>query len=186
MASDPPSRVNEPDDRISRTALEDYARRFGPSLRRYFSRRGAQAQDIDDLLQDVFVRLASRAEGDNIENPEAYLMQTASSAWNDYLRKRGRVGHARQVEYIDELHSPEVFSPDRVLESRQSVELLVEALRQLPGRTMHIYVLCRLDGMKREEVARRLGISVSAIDKHLIVATKHVKTALGKILDYNA
>ncbi|PCI53369.1 MAG: RNA polymerase subunit sigma-24 [Alphaproteobacteria bacterium] len=159
--------------------LEELARQYGVVLSRYFGRRGCDQADVDDLVQNVFTRLAGRRATTHIENPEAYLMTTASSVWKDYLRKRITHGYKDHVEYDDEQHSPECFGPDRVLEGREAVKRLAAALMELPPRTRQVYVLCRVDGMKRKDVARRIGISVSAIEKHLMKATTHISVLFG-------
>lgn len=106
-------------------------------------------------------------------------MQTASSVWNDHLRYRQRRNHYDHVEYDEALHASEAFSPARVLEGKQEIERLMEVLRQLPPRTRQAYLLCRVEGMKRKEVAQRMGISVSGIEKHLMKATLHIARLFG-------
>ena len=167
------------DDQPRTERLAGYARDYGMALKRYFSRRGAPAELADDLTQEVFVRLAGRAATTKIENAEAYLMQTASSVWKDCLRHRQRRSHHDHIHYEEELHAPEAFSPERVFEGREAVQRLAEALYALPARTRQIYVHCRIDGMKRKEVAKRFGISVSAIEKHLMKATEHIGELFG-------
>lgn len=87
--------------RLSEDELANLARQYGDPLRRYFLKKGAQAATADDLVQDVLLRLAGRGDGPEIENPEAYLMQAASSVWNDFWRKRGARAHGAHVEYED-------------------------------------------------------------------------------------
>lgn len=159
--------------------LAGYARQFQPALSRYFARRGCQKATIEDLVQDVFVRLAKRTSGGEIENAEAYLMQTASSVWNDHLRKRQRRAHTDHVEYEEEIHGAVHFSPERVLEGRETIQRLVDALKALPARTRQVYVHCRIDGMRQKAVAERLGISVSAVQKHLTAASIHIGDLFG-------
>ena len=60
--------------------LEVLASQYGVALSKYFGRRGCNQADIDDLIQNVFTRLAGRRATTLIENPEAYLMTTASRA----------------------------------------------------------------------------------------------------------
>lgn len=166
-------------DPVNADQLAAYARQFQPALTRYFARRGCQKATIEDLVQDVFVRLAKRTSGGEIENAEAYLMQTASSVWNDHLRKRQRRAHTDHVEYEEELHSPVYFSPERVLEGREQIQRLIDALKALPARTRQVYVHCRIDGMRQKAVADRLGISVSAVQKHLAAASIHIGDLFG-------
>lgn len=147
---------------------------YRPALTRYFRRRATQAADVDDLVQDVFTRLAVREQGDAIRQPEAYLLRSAANVWRDYLRRQKT--HARDAhdEYRDEQHSSEESGPDHVLQGMQTIEVLLRALDELPGRTRQVFVLCRVEGMRQQAVARRLGISISAIEKHMMKAIAHL------------
>lgn len=158
--------------------LANYAREYGGALSRYFNRRGAPPAVNEDLVQEVFARLAGLSRKGAIDNGEAYLMRTASTVWIDYLRKEQRANRLAHIEYEEELHSPAGFSADRVLESRQNLENVIRALESLQPRTRQIYLLCRVDGLKRREVARQVGISISAVDKHLMSAAKSIGLAV--------
>ncbi len=161
----------------TRSQLETYAREYGSALKRYFDRRGAASEVSQDLVQEVFVRLAGLSRKSAIRNGEAYLMRTASNVWIDYLRKQQRADGRIHFEYDDDTHSPAGSSPENVLESRQNLEQVVRALEGLPPRTRQIYLLCRVDGQHRRVVAKQLRISISAVDKHLISATKTIGLA---------
>ena len=160
--------------------LDHYAREYREVLCRYFSRRGASLGAIEDLVQEVFVRLAKLAQKKLIKNGEAYLMRTASTVWIDYLRKQQRMNSRAHFEYDDEQHSPDGISPERALESRQNLDRVIEALETLPPRTRQIYLLCRVDGQKRRSVAEKMGITVSAVDKQLMSAAKAVGLAVSE------
>ena len=166
--------------RLDAEQLAGYARDYGMALKRYFQRRGAPPDAADDHVQDVYARLAARTKTAAIDNPEAYLMQTASSVWTDALRKKRSRDSQFHVEYEDSAHSPEGFSPENVLESRDELNRFFRALEALTPRTRQIYLLCRMDGMKRREAAKRLGISESAVDRHLMKAVKKIDQIFGE------
>ena len=155
---------------IDNGQLSEFAREYRPALMRYFRMRAPQAADVDDLVQDVFTRLALRKQGDAIQQPEAYLLRSAGNVWRDHLRRQKT--HARDAhdEYRDEQHSSEESGPDHVLQGMQTIEVLLRALNELPARTRQVFVLCRVEGMRQRAVARRLGVSASAIEKHMMKA----------------
>ncbi|MCG8369779.1 MAG: sigma-70 family RNA polymerase sigma factor [Proteobacteria bacterium] len=162
----------------TRSRLETYAREYGTALTRYFDRRGAPPEVSQDLVQEVFARLAGLTRKGTIQNGEAYLMRTASNVWIDYLRRKQRADGRIHLEYDDDAHSPAGLSPENVLESRQSLERVIRALEGLPARTRQIYLLCRVDGQRRRAVAKQFRISISAVDKHLMAATKIIGLAV--------
>lgn len=162
----------------TRNRLEAYAREYGSALTRYFDRRGAPPDVSKDLVQEVFTRLAGMTRKSAVGNGEAYLMRTASNVWIDYLRRKQRADGRIHLEYDDDAHSPAGLSPENVLESRQSLEQVIRALEGLPPRTRQIYLLCRVDGQRRQAVAKQFRISISAVDKHLMAATKIIGLAV--------
>ena len=158
--------------------LETLAREYRPALRRYFGKRADRHADVDDLVQDVLVRLAVRGDYDSIEQPEAYLMRTATNVWRDFLRKKRTHAEEAHEEYI-EGYLLEENGPARELEGRQSVDAVLAALGELPKRTRQVFVLCRVEGIRQKNVAKRLGVSVSAVEKHMIRAIAHLTSVLG-------
>lgn len=161
--------------------LQGFARQYGTALKLFFRRRGAAADVCDDLVQDVFTRLAARADNGEIEKSEAYLMVTASNVWKDFLRKKQTHSETAHCEYEDSVHSPEGFSPERVFLAKEAVQRLANVLEALPARTRNIYLLCRAHGFKRADVAERLGVSVTTVDRHLMTAAEKIGAELGDL-----
>ena len=157
--------------------LETLASTYGPALRRYFGKRAHQHADVEDLVQNVLVRLAVRGDSSSIEQPEAYLMRTATNVWRDYLRKKGTHAEAVHEEYA-EGHLREEHGPDAEAEGAEAVAAVLIALHELPARTRQVFVLCRVEGLRQKAVARRLGVSVSAVEKHMIRAIAHLASHL--------
>lgn len=166
---------------IDSALIETYARDYRSALTAYFIRRTSAPEIADDLVQEVFMRLVRRKKAGEIDSPSAYVMQTASSVWADHLRTKQRRAEDLHVEYDDFAHSPEGFSPERVYENREALRRILALLDELPERTQDIYLLCRFDGLKRQEAAERFGISVSAVDKHLMAATRKIGLKFGDL-----
>jgi RNA polymerase sigma factor (sigma-70 family) len=152
--------------------------KFRPALHRYFQRRHLPPGDIEDATQEVFVRLSRRRGLADMANVEGYLFETAGSVAIDHQRQavvRFREAHE---PYDDQFHAVPDLAPDHVLEGRDSLRLLVAGLLELPERTRNAFVLTRLEHMPHVEVARRLGISVSAVEKHIVKALAHLLSRL--------
>ena len=166
--------------------IAEFALPYRPALRNYFRRRGAHPSIMDDLVQEVFVRLVKRAEtaksetpSHSIENAKGYVMQTASSVWNDHMRHHMRRSQNDHISYEEDAHAVEDFAADRVYEGREAIQRLADILEALPMRTCEVFVLVRIDGMKQKDVAQRLKLSVSAVEKHLMRATAHLAKHFG-------
>lgn len=145
--------------------------RLLPTVRRYLCRR-VSANEVDDLVQDVAVRLHGRRTADAIGNPAAYLFQVAHSVLADHAR-RNQVRHRSEHLTLEEDHHPvEVCSPERVLQGKEDLARLVAAIGDLPERTRQVFVLHRFEEMSYAAIARHLGISVSAVEKHIMKAIR--------------
>lgn len=145
---------------------------FGPALRRYFLRR-ANAADADDLVQDVFLSLQSRGAGAEIDNVEGYLFRTAANVLGMRRRKGGwRWGSQEDLEHVDGL--VDELSPERILISKQALEQVVRALADMPPRTAQAFFLYRFGHLSQEAVARRMGVSIKAVEKFLRKALRHL------------
>lgn len=169
-----------PRPQLSSEQLADLNARFSRVLKQYFVRRNCQPATAEDLAQDVFVRLASRAATTEIENIEAYLMQTASSVWKDHCRRRQSRAHSAHIEFDDPQHGFEELSPDRVYEGRETIARVLEALNALDERPRQVFFLRRFEGMSQKEVAKRLGVSVSLVEKEMMKAIAHVADWFGE------
>jgi RNA polymerase sigma-70 factor (ECF subfamily) len=64
--------------------------------------------------------------------------------------------------------------PDRILLGQEQLEIVFEALAEVSQRTRDIFVLYRLENMKQRDIAALYGVSVSAIEKHVVKALAHL------------
>ncbi|MGC4250030.1 MAG: RNA polymerase sigma factor [Sphingobium sp.] len=156
--------------------LERLSRQFRGSLLSYFGRRTREAGDVEDMVQEVFVRLLRRGETTKLESGciNAYIFETASSVLKDYLRKRISHRSDAHQSFDSDIHSGEDFSPEHVLLNKERLSRVTALLLELPERTRVIFVLRRLEGMRYSDIAARLEISVSAVEKHMQRAITHL------------
>jgi RNA polymerase sigma factor (sigma-70 family) len=161
----------------ARARLDGLARRYYAPLASFFRKRARNSDDVQDLVQQVFLRLAQSQRFDEVRNPEGYIFQTASNALRDHARRhsvRERFAEA-QLQSDGE---PGDFSPERVLQGREGLTQVAEALRQLPERTRDVFVLRCFEGLKCAEIGQLQDISVRAVEKHLAKAMVHLTRAL--------
>ena len=122
----------------ARTRLDGLARRYYGPLASFFRKRARNSEEVQDLVQQVFLHLAQSPRFDEIRNPEGYIFQTAANALRDHARRhavRERFA-ATQVHVSDEERGG--FSPERLLLGREGLTKVADALRQLPERTRDV------------------------------------------------
>jgi len=146
-------------------------------LRRYFARR-APAREIDDLIQEVFLRIQAQAERASIRNPEGYLFTVAASVLADRARRfLARRGSAHQT--LEEGHHPQDhLTPERVLLDQETLSRIMDAIMELSPRTRDTFILHRFEEMSCAAIAARLGITISGVEKHIMRALQHLHSTL--------
>ena len=156
--------------------LDRLHRSFRPALIRYFSRQTGNHAEAEDLAQEVFVRLAAREPGARMEHAEAYVFQMAANLLRDRARRHATRAAADRALEAGDANSFEELSPERVLLGKQRLALLERVLGDLPERTRVVFLLHRFEELKYAEIARRLEISVSSVEKHMMEAMRQIKT----------
>ncbi len=157
--------------------LEALALRYRGALNRFFERRAARLGDTEDLTQEVFLRLATRGDSEKIERLDGYIFQTAASVLTDRARRRAARCADRHVEYEFCPELVEEVSPERVLLAREQVAMVRTVLERLPERVRSAFVLHRFEELGYAEIAKRLGVSVSSIEKYISQALRELTAA---------
>ena len=112
-----------------------------------------------------------------VPEPRAYLFVATRNLALDRLR-RSRT-EARADTPLTALPDPSP-SPEDAATSRQRLKLLVAALNELPAATRAVFLMARVDGLPHREIAMRLGISVSMVEKHIMRAVGHTRERLSR------
>jgi RNA polymerase sigma factor (sigma-70 family) len=138
-----------------------------PALIRYFSRRLLPQHEVEDLVHDVLVRLVRNKDFAGAESARGYVFQTANSVLVDYVRRRARSRAEQHTSFDVDALVGEVLGPERVLQGKEELVRITAVLMEFPELTRTIFVLRRIEGMKYKDIAVRLGLSLSAVEKHM-------------------
>lgn len=149
--------------------FEAVAARYGPAVTAYFSRRISDRAEVDDLTQEVFLSLVRQGQLDGIENVESYIFRIAANLLRMRYRKAGRRPLSSDGSASSHLLVEEI-SPERILLGAEAWTLFVNALHELPERARTIFILNRFEELSGREIALRLGVSQSLVEKDMIKA----------------
>lgn len=164
----------QPDSTASVSRLD---RRYRPALMSFFLRRLHDRAEAEDLTQEVLTRLAGGGAVE-LRRPDAYVFQVAANLLRDRRRREQvRADYRSQIE-AQALERAEMLGPERVVAGRQALGQVLAALQELPERTRAIFVLHRLEKLRKHEIAELFGLSVSGIDKQLLKAMTHLHQRL--------
>lgn len=150
-----------------------------PALSRFLQSRGASPDEAEDILQDVYIKLLAERPGP-VAQPRAYLYKMTNNHFLLHRRTAGRrerreedwVGAHGGSGEIDDQPSVETE-----LIAREQLAILQRILDALPERTRTIFRRFRIDGEPQRVIAGELGISISAVEKHLARAYQAIAAA---------
>jgi len=154
--------------------------RYRSPLLTYFDRRVRNRAEAEDLTQEVLIRLANHPDRNGGATIDSYVFTIAVNLLRDRAKSptaaRERE-HQSLSEYDRTLEPPSLVedrTPERVLLARETLQDVIEALGELAERTRDIFILSRLENVHHREIAALHGISVSAVEKHMIKALAHL------------
>lgn len=140
------------------------------------SRRVGCRATAADLVQDLFVRFWRRPLV-QVEELSTYLLRCAGNIAIDHLRSEG--ARVRSSEgWLPEQQSHAASEPQAALEAGNDLRSIEAALRGLPERTRQIFLLNRIHGRTYAEIARAMGLTQSAVEKHMMRALGACKASL--------
>ncbi len=141
-----------------------------------FARRRVGRQEAEDIVQDTYLHMLQRGTAAALEHPRPYLYRITANLAVDFVRKtKVRVRYLRE-ETKCSINAEGPPSPEAA-----SVELqrLKVTLAELPHAWREAFLLNRVEGLSRAEIAQRFGVSVRTIDRHMARASAHLREALG-------
>ena len=170
-----------PSGDLERIFQQHHSRVFGTAYRVTGS-----AQDAEDCLQTVFLRLLRRQDSlDLSPSPGSYLHRAAVNAALDLMRARSR---SRSIP-LDDLEVPlaegEHWSADKRQQDREIRRSLRQAILQLPAKSATIFTMRFLEGTPNREIADAMGMTQTAVGVALHRARNQVKKELASLVRGN-
>ncbi|MFT3949575.1 MAG: sigma-70 family RNA polymerase sigma factor [Agriterribacter sp.] len=170
-------RVAEGDETAFRVIYDHYRKKIY-ALGLLLTKSEGQAQE---LVQDVFLKIWEKREQlREIDYFNSWLRTIARNTAVNYLRARAmeKLGLARLPVH----ESGSCFTENDVAD-REYALLLQAAVRQLPLQQQKVYILHRQQGLRHEDIAEQLGISVLTSRKYMKLALRSIKIFLEHRMD---
>lgn len=149
------------------------------ALLRFLASRGASPEEAEDVLQEVHLKLLDEATGP-IAQPRAYLYKMVNNHFLVHRRTAGRRSR-REEDWVEVNGSGSEMDDQPSIETelvaREQIAILQRVFDDMPERTRTIFRRFRIDGDPQRTIAADLGITVSAVEKHLARAYKTISAA---------
>jgi RNA polymerase sigma factor (sigma-70 family) len=160
--------------------MDELFRAEQPRLTRYFKRRHRVAHEVQDLVQEAFVRMVAASADRVPDRPGAYLQRTVRNLMIDVSRRRTKqstqdIG-SESVEATSSVSHPP--TQEWAIEANDLMRHYRAALDELTPRTREVFLLHRVDDLTYAQIAMQLDITIATVEYHISRALVHLDKAL--------
>lgn len=144
------------------------------SVRSYLFYRGAEANDASDIAQEVFMRIWEKQMDIDPQTAKRLLFKIAGDMHISKYRR-----DMLELKYIGSQDAEkEEISPEDELQHKELLLNYKKALSDLNENQRTVFLMSRMEGLKYQEIAERLNLSVKAVEKRMNLALGHLKKVL--------
>jgi len=145
--------------------LDEVYRRRGGWLKEVAARGGRE--ESADLLHDAVVKTLEAGQRSEILDPVRFLFQVTRNTLFDRFRSRARRG--RVLEYgLDGSDAADPRpGPERAVIASERLAQALTIIERMPPRRREAFLLCRIEELTYAQAAKRMGVTVHAIEKHI-------------------
>ena len=151
-------------------------------LRRYLTRLLGSSNEAQDVAHDAFVRVYPTISSQGARKPAALLYVAARRLAINRLKHRS-ISPVSRDAFIPEMSASDEPGIQQQVIARQELDLLEEAIARLPEGCRTVLLMCKIEQLSHLEIAARLGIAVSTIEKQHARALRLLRAELEGRLD---
>ncbi|QYM80446.1 sigma-70 family RNA polymerase sigma factor [Horticoccus luteus] len=149
--------------------LAEHVQPHEPMLRAWLQSRFGAGSDVDDIVQEAYMRLWRARQNGKVSAPKAFFFAIARNIALDLARHEqiARMDSLAEIDCLSVSDGSEAI-PESVARN-QELALLTEAIQSLPERCREVFTLRKLYGLSQKEIATRLGISEHTVSAQLTI-----------------
>jgi len=149
-----------------------------PMLDRFLRRSWRDRWEIADLRQDAYVRVYAAALREKPFNPKQFLFQVARNLMIDRSRRKGVVSFESFADFDTLEADSDRPDMEQSTAAEQQLRLLRAAIGELPPRCREVVTLCKIEGRSQREVARKMGITESTVERQVANGIRMLRKSL--------
>jgi len=156
-----------------------------PVLKRFVRKFVSSTHDVDDICQETVTRALEVERCRKIDQPGAFLFGIARNVIRERLDKQSR----SLVDFIDDFSTLDYASEEppieQMLDSRRQLQLFMQAVANVPPQCQRVFIMKKVYGYSHKEIADRLDISISTVEKHVAAGLKRCLDELDRLAETN-
>lgn len=148
-------------------------------LVRFFTKRTGSAAAAEDIVQDIYLKIAAGPAPEALQSPESFLYRVGINAMLDRAKQEARLQRRserweREARPAAGQPAPEEPDAEARIDAQRRLEALLRRLDELPPRVALAFRLHRFDGWTHARIAAQLGVSRSSVEKYIMTALRHL------------
>jgi len=138
------------------------------SLRSYLKGSFPTVRDVEDVVQESYLRIWRAKTGRPISATKSFLFQIARHLAIDFVRREQVSPLTRLPDFAVQTVLDERPSAAETACTNDELALLARAIHALPARCRHVMILRQIEGIPQKEIAARLGLSELTVQTHVV------------------
>ena len=134
------------------------------------------AEDAEEVVQDIFYILWKNRKELNIKSIKSYMYQSVKNNCLQQIRLRSV--NEKFIGYVKHAYKEQGDQADKILNAKDINQIIEETLNSLPERCRQIFKLSRYEGLKYREIAAKLSISIKTVEANMGKALMHFRNNL--------
>lgn len=174
--------INKGDEKAFKFLFKSYY----PRLKNYLFRFVDDEEVVNDIIQDCFLSIWEKHESLQNTSLSSLLFTMARNRCLNYIKHNGLINF-QHIDYLENLNGEERLyiydmgsETDRELLINELKKQIFTTLNALPNRCKEVFILSRFKKMKNREIAEKLQISTTAVEKHISKALAYFKLHIDK------
>lgn len=136
-------------------------------LKKFLNRFFSSQQDIEDVVQEAYLRAYVAEQKKVIDQPKAFLFTTARNIALTKLTEKSK----QITDYLEDSLKPDDLeispSADEIAEAQEQLSIYCAAVAALTGKCREAFLLRKVHGLAHKEIAKQMSLSISSVEKYL-------------------
>jgi len=145
-------------------------------LVRSIMKMSVEPQDVDDILQETFIRALNSEAKQHIKSPKGYLFVVSRNLVLKKLMEQSKQIHTELDEALIEDENDNSIERDH--HQKLKFERLTKILSALPEKNRRAILLRKLYCLSHKEIAKKMDVSVSSVEKYIATGLKICKKSM--------
>ena len=149
-------------------------------LKRFVTRFFSNKEDIEDVVQETFLRAYVAEQKVEISKHKSFLFTTARNVALTKLNKKSK----QVTDFLDDYYESNEFqteiSAEEMVDARQQLVAYCASVQSLDGKCREAFLLKKVHGMTHKEIAKQMSLSLSSIEKYLHKAMLSIDSSMSK------